>query len=176
MEIRFRDASAERIRTGLLVIPVSEKALETSEIRALNRVLNGNLRARMQKSKFTGAEGSTLLYTSAGFLPAAQILLVGMGSESDLGADTWRKTGARARREAAAVGADDVAFFFAPARETESAAAAVVEGAQLAAYQFNKYRSNAKPPAEIKSLTLFKAGLKQTASLQKAVDAAQAVI
>ena len=32
MEIRFRDAGAERIRTGLLVIPVREKKLDEPEI------------------------------------------------------------------------------------------------------------------------------------------------
>ncbi|MGH7853954.1 MAG: leucyl aminopeptidase family protein, partial [Candidatus Binatia bacterium] len=176
MEIRFRDASAERIKSGLLVIPVREKKLDEPEIRALDRALNGNLRARIQKSKFTGAEGSSLLYTSAGFLPAAQLVLIGTGGESEIATDTWRKTGARARREAAAIGAVDVALFFAPGKNAESAAAALVEGAQLAAYQFNKYRSNAKPPAEIKSLTLFKPGLKQSAALQKAVDTAQAII
>jgi leucyl aminopeptidase len=175
MEIRFRDAAVERIRTDLLVIPVREQRLDAPEIRALNRMLNGNLRARMQKSKFTGAEGGTLLYNGAD-CPAAQLLLVGVGADSDIGADTWRKTGARARREAAGVGANHVAFFFSPGKGEESAAAALVEGTQLAAYQFNKYRSNAKPPAEIETLVFTRPGLKQTASLQKAVDTAQAVI
>ena len=176
MEIRFRDASAERIRTGLLVLPVREKKLDEPEIRALNRVLNGNLRARILKSKFTGAEGSSLLYTSAGFLPAAQLLLIGIGGELEIATDTWRKTGARARREATVIGAEDVALFFAPGKNGESAAAALIEGAQLAAYQFNKYRSNGKPSAEIKSLTLFKPGLRQSAALQKAADTAQAIV
>ena len=176
MEIRFRDASAERMRTGLLVIPVREKKLDEPEIRALDRALRGNLRARIQKSKFTGAEGGSLLYTSAGFLPAVELMLIGIGGESEIAADTWRKSGARARREAAAIGAEDVALFFAPDKNAEAAAAAVVEGAQLAAYQFNKYRSNAKPPAEIKTLSLFRPGIKQSAALQKAVATAQAII
>ena len=100
MEIRFRDATAERIRTGLLVVPVREKKLDDPELRGLDRRLKGNLRARMQQSKFTGAEGSILLYTTAGLLPAAQLLLIGMGGEAQITADTWRKIGARARREA----------------------------------------------------------------------------
>ena len=124
MEIRFRDANAERIKTGLLVIPVREKHLEDSHIRLLDRSLRGNLRARIQKTRFTGAEGSTLLYTSAGFLPAAQLLLIGLGREAELASETWRKTGARAHKEAAAIGADDVALLFAPEKNAESAAGA----------------------------------------------------
>ena len=176
MEVRFRDASPERVKAGLLVIPVREKKMDEPEIRALDRSLRGNLRARIQKAKFLGAEGSALLYTSAGFLPAGQLLLIGMGSDSEIGPETWRKTGARARREAAAIGAEDVAIFFASDRNGERAVGALVEGAQLAAYQFNKYRTNNKPAAEIKCLTLFKPGLKQTAALQKVVETAQTIV
>lgn len=177
MEIKFRDISAERVKTGLLVVPVIERKLDVPEIRALDRSLRGNLRARIQKSNFTGAEGSLLLYTTAGFLPAVQLLLIGLGGEAEITADTWRKTGARARREAAAIGAEEVALLFAPAKNSEgAAAAALVQGALLAGYQFNKYRSNAKSTAEIKSVTLFKPGLKPTAALQKAVETAQAII
>jgi leucyl aminopeptidase len=174
MEIRFRDATAERIRTGLLVVPVREKKLDDPELRGLDRRLKGNLRARMQQSKFTGAEGSILLYTTAGLLPAAQLLLIGMGGEAQISADTWRKIGARARREAAAIGAEEVALFFAPGDNAANAAGAVVEGALLSAYQFNKYRSNSKPAAEVKSLLMFSSGLRLTAGLQRAADVAQA--
>jgi leucyl aminopeptidase len=176
MEIRFRDTSAERIKTGLLVIPVHEKRLDGPEIRALDRRLNGHLRARIHKSKFTGAEGTTLLYTTAGLLPAAQLLLVGTGGEAEIATDAWRKTGARARREAVAIGADEVALLFAPGKNPDSAAAAVVEGALLAAYQFNKYRLNAKPAAEVKLLTLFSPGLRYNGALRRAVERAQATV
>lgn len=176
MEIRFRDASPERIRTGLLVVPVREKKVDEPEVRALDRRLNGNLRARIRQSKFTGAESSTLLYTTSGLLPAAQLLLIGLGGEAEIATDTWRKTGARARREAAAIGAEEVALFFAPGKNAEGAAGAVFEGALLAGYQFNKYRSNAKPAAEPTSLTLFQPGMRANAALQLAAERAQATV
>ena len=50
MDLRFRDASAERVKAGLLVIPVREKRLEDAPLRALDRALRGNLRARIQKT------------------------------------------------------------------------------------------------------------------------------
>jgi leucyl aminopeptidase len=175
MEVKVRDTTAERIKTDLLVIPVREKNLEGPEIRALDRRLKGNLRTRIEKSKFTGAEGSTLLHTTNGALPAAQLLLLGLGGGSEA-ADTWRKAGARARKEAVATGAEEMAFLFSPERDPEGAAGAIVEGALLAAYQFNKYRSNAKPPAEAKSLVLFKSGLTRTAALQKSIEIAQNIV
>ena len=170
MEIRFRDASPERIKTGLLVLPVREKHLDGAEIRAVDRALGGQLRGRVQRAKFTGAEGATLLQGGVG---SSQILLIGMGAGES--SEMWRKVGARARREAAAIGADDAAIYFAPYQEAGSAAAAVTEGALLAGYQFNKYRSNAKPVADLKAITLFKPGLKSTPGLQNSIARAQAV-
>ena len=134
MEVKFRDSHADNIKSDLLVIPLREKQLDYPALRAVDRRLKGHLRGRIDKSKFTGAEGSALLYATAGNLPAAQILLIGLGS-APVAADAWRKAGARARKEAQAIGAGDIALWFAPDKELEnSAAAALVEGAQLAAY------------------------------------------
>ena len=87
MEVKFRDANADRIRTELLVIPVREKTLDDPTLRSLNRRLKGGLRTRIDKSKFTGGESSTLLYDSAGLLPGVQILLLGLGG-AELSTDT----------------------------------------------------------------------------------------
>jgi leucyl aminopeptidase len=65
---------------------------------------------------------------------------------------------------------------FAPDKDPENAAGAWVEGALLASYQFNKYRSNSRAPAELKTVTLFRSGLKKTAAMQKSVDSAQAIM
>ncbi|HET9915988.1 MAG TPA: leucyl aminopeptidase [Candidatus Binatia bacterium] len=174
MEIRFRDSAADRIKSDLVVIPVREKRLDDPVIRALDRRLKGHLRARIGKTSFTGAEGSTLLHPTGDALPAAYLLLLGIGA-GDTGTDTWRKAGAKARKEAAAIGANEFAMVFAPEKDPESAAGAIVEGAALAGYQFNKYRSNGKPATEVKSLTLFRSGLTKTAGLQKSVDTAQSI-
>jgi leucyl aminopeptidase len=175
MEIRFRDTQADRIKTDLLVIPVREKKLDDPALRALDRCLKGHLRRRIDKSKFTGADGSTLLYATAASFPAGQILLIGLGGDETT-TDSWRKAGARARKEAAAIGAGELAILFAPDKDPESAAGAIVEGALLASYQFNKYRSNAKALAELRSLTLFRSGLKISTAIKKSADIAQSLI
>jgi hypothetical protein len=114
MEIRFKDIGPESLKTDLLVVPVSEKRLEETSIRALDRRLKGKLQERIQKSKFAGTEGASLLYSTAGVLPAANLLLIGLGKASDVDAEVWRKSGARARREATALGLEDIGFFFSP--------------------------------------------------------------
>ena len=62
MEIRIRDAGVETIRTDLLVLPVAEKKLQEAPLRALDLRLKGQLKQCVQKSKFAGAEGASLLY------------------------------------------------------------------------------------------------------------------
>lgn len=171
MEIRFRDTNVETVKTDLLVLPVQEKKLEEPAIRSLDRRLKGRLRERIQKSKFTGSEGSSLLYPTAGMLPASHLLLMGMGNAREVESDTWRKTAARARKESSAIGAEEIAFFFAPDKDPESAAPATVEGMLLASYQFTKYRSNSKPAADVKSFTLFRPGLKRSAAMERSVRA-----
>jgi len=176
METKFKDAAAETLRADLLVLPVQEKKLELAPLRALDRRLRGKLSERIQKSKFTGAEGSALLYPSSGLLPSSHLLLLGMGGAPEIEADSWRKAGARARREAAGVGAAEIALYFAPSGDAEQAAGAIVEGMLLASYQFNKYRSNSKAHEAVKTLTFFRPGLARRAATEQSIAAVQRTI
>jgi leucyl aminopeptidase len=169
LETRFRDTNVDVIKTDLLVLPVEEKKLDLPTIRALDRRLKGKLSEQIQKSKFTGTEGSSLSYSTAGTLPASHLLLLGFGKATDVDFDTWRKAGARARKEASAVGAQEIAVFFAPDKDPDGAAGAAVEGVMLASYRFNKYRSNSAAATPLKSFTLLKPGLKRTPSLERSV-------
>jgi leucyl aminopeptidase len=173
MEIRFKDIGPESLKTDLLVVPVPERTLEETSIRALDRRLKGRLQERIQKIKFVGTEGTSLLYSTAGVLSALHLLLIGLGKTADIDAETWRRAGARARREASALGVEEIGFFFSPERDTVDAAAAIVEGALLASYQFTKYRSNAKNPLAVKTLTLHKPGLTRSSGMDQAVRAAE---
>lgn len=175
MEIRFRDNQADRIKTDLLVVPVREKDLKNPVLRLLDRRHKGHLSRRIEKGKFTGAEGSMLFYAAGGSFPAEQILLIGLGT-AQREPEIWRRVGARARKEAAATGAKDLAILLAAERESAEITGAIVEGALLAAYQFNKYRSNSKPTPEPKTLTLFSSGLAVTTAQRKTVQFAQALV
>jgi leucyl aminopeptidase len=176
MEIRFKDIGPESLKADLLVVPVSEKRLEETSIRTLDRRLKGKLHERIQKSKFTGTEGASLLYSTAGVLPAANLLLIGLGRAADIDAETWRRAGARARREASALAVEEIGFFFSPERDLAAAAAAIVEGALLASYQFTKYRSNARNPLAVKTLTLHKPGLTRSSGMDQAVRIAEQIV
>lgn len=166
MEIKFKDTSPEKIKTDLLALPVKENDVGPA-IRRLDLRLKGKLSERVKKGKFTGVEGSTLLYSCAGMIPASHVLLIGMGKERDIDGDSWRKAAARARKEASSMGAEDIAFGLFPDREPDTAVRAIVEGVALASYQFNKYRSNGKSASALREITLFRPGLKITQALDR---------
>ena len=176
MDVKFRDTSVEAIAADLLVLPVAEKEFDKPPLRALDRRLRGKLRERIRSGKFSGAEGSLLLYPTSGMVPSAHLLLIGLGGAKDEEINTWRKIAAQSRKEASAIGAENIALFFAPRQSSDNVAGAIVEGLLLASYQFNKYRSNSKIPAGLNSLTLFKPGLKRSAAMDKSIKAAQEMI
>lgn len=173
MEVRFRDLSPEKIKADLLALPVKEKGLEEPAIRLLDRLLQGKLSERVQKSRFTGAQGTTLFLSTEGRLPAAHLLLVGMGKEGEIEIDSWRRVAARVKKEASGIGAEEVAFFFSPSTDPPTTAGTIVEGILLASYQFNKYRSETKPSSVIRTLILTRPGLKKNETMDRAVRMAQ---
>ena len=175
MEVRFKDQRPEHIQTELLVLPVKEKRVEDAVVRRLDRLLHGRLSERIKRSRFIGSEGSALLYSAAGTLPAANLLLIGMGKEEEIEIESWRKAGAWTKKEAAGLGAGEIAFFFSADREPETAAGAIVEGIQLSSYQFNKYRSEPKPSPAIRSVTLFRPGLRRSDAMVRSVRLAMAI-
>src|ERR1051325_5513023 len=122
MDIKLQDQQPEKIKTALLAIPVREKRLDDPALRRLDRLFAGGLQARIKQSQFTGAEGSSVAYGTGGRIGAANILLIGLGKPEEIGAETWRKAGARARKEAASLAAGDCAFYFTPEKDEELAA------------------------------------------------------
>ena len=138
--------------------------------------LKGHLRGRDREKKFyrRGRRNAAVCHAAA-CSPRHKFLLIGVGA-----ADITSTPGARPAhgrvRKPPPIGAGEIAILFAPDRDPDNAAGAFVEGALLASYQFNKYRSNSRAPAELKILTLFCSGLKKTAAMQKSVDSAQAIM
>ena len=176
MEFYFKDQSLAKIKTALLAIPVKEKQTGEPEIRLLDHLLKGKLSERIRNCGFIGSEGSALLHSTAGMHPAMHLLLVGIGKEREVETDSWRKAAARARKEAAGLGVEEIAFFFSPDRDPGAAAGAIVEGALLASYQFDKYRSNSRPPPALRTVTLFRPGLKKNAEMDHSVRLVKGLI
>ena len=162
MEVRFKDQSPEKIKTLMLALPVKEQGLKDPLILRLDHYLKRGLSQRMARSQFTGAEGSVLLHSTEGKLPASHLLLLGMGKESDLEAHSWRKAAARTAKEAAAVGAEEVDFFLPSFGDPHAIAGPIAQGALMSSYHFNKYRSDDRRVLPLRSFYMVKPGFHRT--------------
>lgn len=173
MDIKLRDIGWERIKTDLLAVPVTEESLKDQAIRRLNRLLGGKLAAHIKKSKFSGATDTNLFLSAEGSLPAANLLLLGMGKEREVELHTWRVLGATVVREAAKIWADDVSVLLPRGDELREVAGSLTEGAFLSRYKFTRYRSNNGPGHQLRSITLARPGLRNVALLRKSVASAE---
>jgi leucyl aminopeptidase len=162
------DVLAVPVFAGPELGPGAEEA-----VAALDAPLTPLLEAR----GFTGKAGEALALPTLGRLPAATLLLVGVGERAKADAEALRKAAAAVVRHAA--GSRKAVTTLPQALPADPAAAvrAVTEGALLAAYRFDKYKragsDGSRPPAVLAALALVPEKAPR-AALTRAVAAGQA--
>jgi leucyl aminopeptidase len=140
---------------------------------AVDRALDGLLSRLIREEGFEGKPGQTLLVHTQGRLPAARVILTGLGEPEKLDLDTVRRASAAALRRARDARARRVATIvhgagaggMAPAR----AAQATVEGAVLGTYEFLKYKSEPQP-RQIEELLVAEMDASRLPSVQAGVS------
>ncbi|MGH7369019.1 MAG: leucyl aminopeptidase family protein, partial [Candidatus Rokuibacteriota bacterium] len=145
MELALEIRSPSEARAEALVVGQhGEGARPAPEITALDRALGGLLSRVLRSEKFEGKPGQISYFHTGGAVPAERVLVVGLGSlargSRARDAEPVRRATAAAVRRARDLGAATIAVFMPasalPARER---AQAVVEGALLGTYRFDKY-------------------------------------
>src|SRR5262245_44397235 len=165
------------VEADLLVLPLLQ--LGKGEPRlparaaALDRALGGRIAAVLGSGDFRGKAGSSLcLYPDSGF-PSRRLLLVGLGDEASVDAETLRCAAGTAVTQAASRKAARMALVVPALRRVRPAAAAraLAEGALLGGYRFDAYRRNGDDaPGEVGSLALL---FERAGDLREARAAAQ---
>src|SRR5262249_14903467 len=148
MEIR-RDGEAPLARrTELLVVPLAAGESVGSELETIDRATGGRLVAEIRRRTSDPAKrGSVSVYQTHGALPAELIGVVGVGAlpaEGTLELDTWRRFAGQAIELARSQRAREVAISLASLRRVDRQArafGATIEGALLAAYRFDRYKT-----------------------------------
>src|SRR3970282_2462063 len=100
MNIRIQQQSSLSIASDLLVVPLDQGEQNGDEVKALDQILNGALKAQIERVRFAGKEGESLLFPTHGRLPSAVVLLVGMGKSASRDGETWRRAGGKIQKEA----------------------------------------------------------------------------
>ena len=162
------DVLAVPVFAGPELGPGAEEA-----VAALDAPLTPLLEAR----GFTGKAGEALALPTLGRLPAATLLLVGVGERAEADAEALRKAAAAVVRHAAGTRKAVTTLPQALPADPAAAVRAVTEGALLAAYRFDKYKragsDGSPPPAVLAALALVPVKAPR-AALARAVAAGQA--
>jgi leucyl aminopeptidase len=160
MDLALETRKPAEARADVLVLGrYADDRRPPAEITAVDRALDGLLTRALASEKFEGKPGQISYVHTGGKLPAERVLVVGLGPHRRDGrsrgdAEPVRRAAAAAVRRARDLGAASIAVFMPPdGLSPRDRAQAVVEGAWLGTYRFEKYLKEKNGKA-VRSLTL----------------------
>jgi leucyl aminopeptidase len=155
--------AALEVEAGLLAVPVFEEDLSElagGVVRDLDRKLEGHLSAAARDEGFRGKPDEALQLHTLGRLPAARVMLLGLGPRAKAdgvaraGFEPLRMALGKAARAASKAGATRLAVALPPGLDAAGAARAIVEGALLGAYRFERYKSKKQEKRALRTVVL----------------------
>jgi leucyl aminopeptidase len=188
MKVEISGAQPLKAEANVLAVPLFEEDITGGKglLAELDKALEGHLLAAAKEERFKAKADSTLSIHTGGRIGASRLLLLGMGKRAGLpgwapppelcGWEPLRMAAGRAARTAQRVAADRVAIVLpkVPSGQLGPAVQALVEGALLGAYRFDRYKSerNGKKPQPA-SLSIL--GASSGAEVKAAVATAETV-
>lgn len=177
MKINLKKEDVKKTRTDLLAIGMFEGENNNEFLRQCGKDIVKEVQ-RIIKTKGFGAEFSEMeMITPLGKIPAKKLLLVGLGKKKEFNLEKLRKVSANVHKAAKSSDAKEYTstlHHFGNLNH-EKAVFFSAEGALLADYDFNQYKTEERKKIKtVKSLTLLEKG-KISSALDKAVRRAQII-
>jgi len=171
-------------KTECLILPCLEIKKPTGLLKEIDDNLQGAISAAFGNKRFSGKPNQTLLLNSTG--KASNILLLGMGNVKEVTAEKIRQAAATAvkvleKSKFKSVAADLSAFESLGKGKSGlygELAGAVAEGAGLALYHFDNYKSKDEddPPVRLEKLTLLTTSKTQQTTVEKSIARAEKIV
>jgi leucyl aminopeptidase len=138
-------------------------------VAALDRAVGGQIAEVLTAERFQGKPGQVTYVHAGGRLPARRIVIVGLGKRPDLTLETVRRAASAGLRRARELGARTVAIETLGDRlPTAARAHAVIEGAILGAYVFDRYKRE-KSDKRVEELRLVEVDARRRAEATEGV-------
>jgi len=173
MDLALEIRRPSEARADVLVLGrYADGARPPAEIAAVDRVLGGMLSKVLASEKFEGKPGQISYLHSGGKLPAERVLIVGLGprrrgDRARGDAEPVRRAASAAVRRARDLGAATIAVFMPPdGLSPRERAQAIVEGALLGTYRFDKYLKD-KNGKTVRALTVLEPDRRGAASARE---------
>lgn len=145
MQIVAVSTPALTLNTQCLVLGVWQGQTDIPLLNNLDTFLSGALRQSLDSKAFAGKQGESLLFQTGTGLPAARIILLGLGPWAEAGAGALRNGAAEAGRIMQQQRITEAALALCEpppvSLKLDLALQALVEGLLLSAYRFDRYRT-----------------------------------
>jgi leucyl aminopeptidase len=141
MKVSLETRSPVEARGDILLVGKhAEEARLAPSLQALDSALRGQLSRVLTAEKFEGKPGQVAHFYGGPGIRAERVMVVGLGPRKDYGGDAVRRAAATGVRRARDLGARSVAVLMPPdGIPARARAHAVVEGAVLGTYRFDRY-------------------------------------
>jgi leucyl aminopeptidase len=169
MNVVVRREAPEAAAADALVVGLhAEEKRWPASLRALDHRAGGQIKAVLDAEKFSAKVGQvTHIHTPA--LASPRLVVAGLGARSGFAAETLRRAAAGALRRARELGARTVAIEVFGQRLSEGERAhAVVEGALLGTYTFDRYKRE-KPDKAVEELRVLAPDRKTAREVEQGV-------
>ncbi len=183
MNIQLKQTNITEVAADLVIVNLFQGVTAPGGATgAADRALGGAISDVIAGGDFTGKSGETLVLYTRGALPAARVLVVGLGESAKFDLAAARAASATAVRRARDLGAVTVATIVHGAGigglDPAAAAGALAEGSRLGLYRYAGYRS--VPPKDWKpdpeTLIVVERAADHLAAFQAGIDRAEAIV
>ena len=155
MEIRVVAGDPARHASQALVVGCFEEPGGGGVFAALDKALGGAIASLYEQKEFSGKRNKVKLLHTLGRLPAARLLLVGLGKRKELDNERLRQAAGSAAQTLRAANLASCATVLHLAGDgAAESVSAVVEGFMLGSYAFDLYRTGPRELAILEELTL----------------------
>ncbi len=181
MKVEVKEGDVTNFAAPLLVVNLFEGVKHPGGATgAVDQALGGAISKALAAGEMKGKLGQTLLFYTYEKIPAERVLVVGLGESDKFGPEETRRVAAAALWAAEKLSIKDMATIVHGAGiggiEPQSAAEATALGSLLAAYRFDRYKSEeerSKP--QVGNLTIIERDSTKIASFKEGVVRAEAI-
>jgi len=157
MKLQISKARPDGFDCGIVAVGLYERKAEAGGAKhalikhvdggiALDKALGGEISRQIASEPFKGERHTHRMLFTAGRIPARFVLLIGMGPKSDISLDVLREVGGTIAKAARNVRAKTAALVLERGQVDElpapERARAIAEGAILAGYAFERYKTD----------------------------------
>jgi len=182
MELHLSQGAIQNSEADTLIVNLFQDVTEpTGATQAVDQALGGAIREVIEQGDLTGKLGEVTILYPRGIIPAARVLVVGLGPQEDFDAERIRLAAAAASRRARQLKSQRIATIVHGAGRAgipaAAAAQATVEGTLLSLYRYQApgHRAAAEAPQQLQSLTLVEFEGRKLPELERGMRAAEAI-